>query len=959
MSPLRNRYTLGFAVTLGLTLAAGAAFRHVKTAGTSTSSRQKTVEPAVTATSATGNTAQARAIASYGKLPLSFEVNRGQAAKEIKFLTRGPGYTLFLTERDAVLSLSTQKSEVSHESGGKSHPPLAPAEKTKVTTEVLRMKLVNATQPAEPTGMNKLPGKVNYFIGNDPSKWHANIPTYAKVCYKNVYPGIDLVYYGNQGQLEYDFVVSPGADPGLIALSFEGRTGLQRRAPLRIDKSGDVIVESRSSNLRVKKPVIYQPRDSIAAANSEFPAQDSKSVDGRFVLTSSNQIHFELGPYDKSQPLVIDPALVYSTFLGGTVAGSFSGGGIGAIDSSGNLFLVGGASSNGFPTTANVLNPTSPASGGAAYVAKINATGTALIYSTYFGASSGETGFCGENGPFLAIDSLGNVYLTGYTTSTVFPVTTGAFQTTIGNSQECNAFVTKLNTSGSKLVYSTYLGGTNGMDVGHAIAVDSAGHAYVAGQAGSTDFPTLSALQPTFGGGQSDAFLTELSADGSKLIFSTFLGGSGNDYGALLAIDGTGAAYVAGNTASADFPTNNPLQATGSAFLTKFAPGGSSLEYSTYLGGSGPDFPMGLVVDGTGAAYVGGQTESPNFPTTVNAFQASCPSTHACIFATKINPAGSDLIYSTYLGGSGSQGQFGGVFAVDASGNAYLGGVTWATDFPLLNPIQATYGGNADVFVTVLDPTGSKLVFSTYLGGAGRDRGGSEVLDSAGHIWVGGVTESTDFPVTSEAMQTSFAGNSAAFLSKIDLSATAPPSYSLAAGTPTQGSVSPGGSSQATVTVASTNGYTGSVTLSCTVAPVVSPAPTCSFGSTSPVSVTSSGGSATLTFNTVGPSAAATHPRMLYALLLPISGLALIGIRFGSGARRKNRLPSWLLLCFVLAVFITIPACGGGGPPPPPPPPPPPNSGTPAGTYTVTITGKDASGATQTNAAPTVTITVS
>ena len=880
-------------------------------------------------------TAKAHLIESYGKLPLSFEANQGQAGKHVKFLTRGPGYMLLLTEKEAMLSLSSRKPETGdkkEETSELSFPtrpsPMA-ADAAQVTTSVLRMKLAGASLAARPIGVDELPGKVNYFIGNDPKNWRTNIPTYAKIRYKNVYPGIDLVYYGNQAQLEYDFVVAPGADPGNIALAFEGSTDRQGFHPPRIDEKGNVLIESGSSILQLNQPVIYQARGSETGAAPKSNTRNSKRVDGHFVLTASNRIRFELGPYDKSQPLIIDPALVYSTFLGGTTANSSAGVSSMAVDSSGNAFLSGGASSP-FPTTAGAFDTNTEPH----FIAKMNPTGSALIYSTFFGSLS-ETALCGEFQGGIALDSSNNAYLTGYTTATDFPVTTGAFQTKLGNPQGCSAFVTKLNNTGSNLVYSTYLGGTNGLDIGFGITVDSSGNAYVAGQAGSTDFPTNNAIQSMYGGGQSDAFVTELNPNGNGLVFSTFLGGTAGDAAGALAIDGAGAIYVGGSTSSSDFPTKNPLQATNkgsNAFITKLAPGGSSLVYSTYLGGSGTEFTFGLVVDGLGNAYVGGQTLSPDFPT-VKPFQASCPSTHACLFAAKVNSAGSALIYSTYLGGSGSQGQFGRVFAVDASGNAYLAGQTWAPDFPLLNPIQTTYGGNADAFVTVLDPTGSALVFSTYLGGSGRDRNGSVGLDSAGHLYVAGVTESTDFPVLPGAMQASFTGGSAAFISKIDLSANANPDF-LVLPAPNSLSVTPPATGTFNVNVMPLGSFNQTVNIICTGAPSKS---TCT---PSPSSVTLNGtDTAAVTVNISTNAAKAALVRTpnfsLFAVAVFTLPMGLLAFSLAGSRRRSAVRPALFVLAPVLLSLTFLPSCGGGsgGTPPPPPPGPQP------GTYTLTVTG--------------------
>ena len=904
-------------------------------------------------------TAKARVVENYGKLPLSFEANRGQSSKEVRFLTHGPGYLLSLTRKEAIISLSSGKSEASshteqsRNSLRKTAPFSARTDRGQLTTSVLRMKFVGASQAAEPVGFDELPGKVNYFIGNDPKKWRANIRTYAKVRYKDLYPGIDLVYYGHQGQLEYDFVVAPGADPRRIALAFEGSTR-HRVKPLRIDKAGNVTVESGSAFVRLSKPIIYQPETSNAGANPESAAKNSKPVDGRFVLTSSNQVRFEVGPYDKSQPLIIDPALSYSTFLGGTgVNSTASSHGVGAVDSSGNVFIAGLALGGGFTTTSGVFESTPPDAGGDVFVTKINPTGSASVWSTYLGGPSGGPSLCGENGPFLTLDSSNNVYLTGYTTSTTFPIMpANAFQTKLGNSQGCNAFVTKLNNTGSALVYSTYLGGTNGLDIGRAIAVDSLGDAYVAGSASSTDFPTKNAIQSMYGGGSSDAFLAEVNPTGTDLLFSTFLGGTGNDNATSLAIDSAGAIYVSGDTGSSNFPIKSPLQTTlkgtSNAFLTKVAPGGSTLDYSTYLGGSGGDFPLGLVVDSLGNAYLGGETSSADFPT-VSAFQSSCPSgANDCVFAAKVNSAGSNLIYSTYLGGSGAEGQFGGVFAVDTLGNAYLSGTTFSPDFPLQKPIQTTYGGNGDAFVTVLNPAGSALVFSTYLGGSQRDRVGNGsfgALDSAGHIYVGGQTESTDYPVLPGAMQASFSGGSAAFIAKIDLSATANPDYLLLPA-PNSMSVTPGASAKFNANVMPLGGFNQTVNISCTGAPSKStctPSPsstTLDGADTVPVTVNIS-----TTAGTAGCSASVATAKLLRPAGHPpftLASIAMLAMGFvtlcPAGRRPRRRIHHGLLvLSLVSLIFllscgggssVTTSCSGGGG-----------STGTPAGTYTLTLTG--------------------
>jgi beta-propeller repeat-containing protein len=761
----------------------------------------------------------ARLVADYGKLPLSFEANQGQTSDQVKFLTRGAGYTLFLTSDEAVLRLRSQKSEARSQKQEEVPWSLVPrrlqtrGDSAQGTNDALRMKFLGANTTAQVTALDELPGKVNYFIGNDPTRWRANITTYAKVRYRDVYPGIDLVYYGHQGQLEYDFVVAPGADPNLIALAFEGSLAGRPLSPLRIDGNGNVRIERGSSVVRLNKPVVYQPKSSRRNENSEFAAQNSELVEGHYLLTASNNLRFELGPYDKSQPLVIDPGLTYSTFLGGSGGNSASAV---KVDLAGNAFIAGFTSSADFPGTTGGFESTIPNSSGSPFVAEVNAAGSALVYATYLGG----TGSDAANS--LALDSSDDVYLTGQTSSKDFPVmpNPGAFQTTLGNTNGANAFVTKLNPTGSALVYSTYLGGTEdltkdstgacsgnnngkGTDSGASVVVDSLGDAYVAGSTGSCDFPvSASAFQKLNGGTVTRvAFLTELKPDGTALIFSTLLGGTNFNRATSVAIDGTGAAYVTGFTGSTDFPTQTPIQATlnGTAdtFVTKFAPGGATLDYSTYLGGSGFDDPIGIVVDALGDAYIAGNTFSTDFPVTATPFQAACGNTKSCAngFAAKINPAGSALVYATYLGGSQSDSV--NSLAVDASGDAVLAGATTSPDFPVLNAIQSVFNSanlgyevgtgigsisvpsSGDGFLTVLGPAGSALVFSTYLGGSDDDAATAVAVDSTGKVYVAGNTASINFPVLPGGLQTSLSGPQDVFLSKIDLSAAATPVASV------------------------------------------------------------------------------------------------------------------------------------------------------------------------------------
>src|SRR5882762_5108673 len=592
----------------------------------------------------------ARSSESYGRLPLQFEANQGQAHKDVRFLSRGPGYGVYLTAGEAVLVLT--RPDAKREARGMSEPRDAPPQAKPVA---LRMNLVGAARKPLVSGLDELPGKANYFIGRDQSKWRSNVPTYARVHYRGVYPGIDLVYYGNQRQLEYDFVIAPGADPTKIELGFKGADRLE------ID-AGNLVLHVGGSEIRQHKPVIYQEIDGVR-----------REIDGGYVLKGARRVGFQLAAYDASRPLVIDPVVLsYSTYLGG--AGNDYGSGI-AVDADCNDYVTGLASSVNFPTTAGSFQPIFGGSGDA-FVTKLNPAGSAVVYSTYLGGSGHE------HGEKLAVDAAGNAYVTGHTRSTDFPTTPGAFQTLAGGSDD--VFVTKLNSDGSGLVYSTYLGGS-GIDFGLAIAVNAAGNAHVTGYTDSFNFPTtFGAFQRTSGGGN-DAFVTKLNPAGSGLVYSTYLGGSREDYGRGIAVDESGNAYTAGSTDSINFPiTPGAFQtlAGGSddVFVTKLNSDGSGLVYSTYLGGSGIDFGLAIAVNAAGNAHVTGYTDSFNFPTTFGAFQRTSGGGNDA-FVTKLNPAGSGLVYSTYLGGS--REDYGRGIAVDESGNAYTAGSTDSINFPI------------------------------------------------------------------------------------------------------------------------------------------------------------------------------------------------------------------------------------------------------------------------------------
>ena len=723
--------------------------------------------------------AKQRAAATYVKLPLSFEINQGQTDPRVKFLSRGGGYTLFLTGNEAVLSLQKKAGEAPPFRAARTGlKPGATTSVDKPTPDngaltayaVLRTRLVGANLKAAVTGAEELPGKSNYFIGNDPQKWRTNVPNYAKVRYQGVYPGVDLVYYGNQGgQLEYDFVVAPGANPRAIRFALEtGNSKLETgnskpgafqsafgnwQSTIRLDANGDLAVHLDGGEVHFQKPVAYQPM----TGDPEAQIQNRKLLDGRYVLLAGNRVGFEIPNYDKTKPVVIDPVLIYSTYLGGS--GTDFGNGV-AVDSSGNAYVTGQTSSPDFPATKPAGVCVGTCGTGAnynAFVAKLNAAGSALVYSTYLGGSGQDHG----NG--IAVDSSGSAYVTGWTTSADFP-TVNPWQAT-NKSVSGTAFVAELDSTGSALVYSTYLGG-NILDSANGIAVDSSGNAYVTGWTQSTTFPTANPVQASFGGGNGDAFVAKLNFNASSapplaLVYSTYLGGSGTDEANGIAVDGAGNAYVTGWTQSTNFPTANPVQASfgggnGDAFVAELSFNATTsvltLVYSTYLGGSGVDQARGIAVDSSGNAYVTGTTCSSNFPTVTPLqpnFAGGCSngSSAGDAFVAKLNAGGSALVYSTYLGGSGDD--LGSAIGVDAAGNAYVTGWTSSTDFPSANPFQPTFGGgSSNAFVAQLNAAGSALVYSTYLGGGGMDQAYGIAVDSSGNTYVTGSTSSTNFPAS-------------------------------------------------------------------------------------------------------------------------------------------------------------------------------------------------------------------
>jgi len=668
---------------------------------------------------------------------VNFEANVGQFASETKYVVRGSHYNVLLTPSDVVLKFPTEV---------KAGSPAA----------AMKVHILHADPNTNPEGRNPLTSYSNYLIGNDPLKWRTHVPQFGEVWYPSVYPGVNLVYYGNGGELEFDFVVAPYARTDQIAFSIDGIG-----AKSYLEKNGNLLVSLGGRRLLLQKPRLLQGESCLNEEQNDASRKSCHAIaGGRFIIRrlghSVTRVSFSLPQYDHSQTLVIDPVVAFSTYLG-------TGGGPAGmtLDSGGNIYIVGSTSSTDLPVTQNAFQKTA-AGNSDLFIMKLNNDGSQIEYLTYLGGS--DTEFPGG----IAIDSQGDIYVTGQTYSTDFPLM-NPYQS---QNSSASAFVSKLSADGSSLIYSTYLGGSPAVSSGNGIAVDASDEATIVGYTYDTNFPTVNAFQPqhTNDNGDTDVFVTKFSADGSSLIFSTYLGGNEGDLAAGIGLDSTGNVYLTGITDSTDFPTTPGAYQTtpsstpgaGNSFVSEFSPTGS-IVYSTYLPGGQT---AAIAVNASGNAFVTGAA-SKALPITPGAFQTS--ELGADAFVTEFNSAGSALVYSTFLGGNDIDN--GMAIAVDSSNNAYVTGQTFSLNFPLQLPVQTTaYGGVPNAFVSELNSTGSKLLFSTFLGGgaatgSGSQEGSAIVVDGDGNIYAGGGTNEPDFP-TVNAYQPTLVGFGDGFLAK-------------------------------------------------------------------------------------------------------------------------------------------------------------------------------------------------
>jgi len=661
-----------------------------------------------------------RVLDSYGKLPLSFVPNVGQSDRRVRYYAQGKGFSVSFMSDKVVLSFTK---------GGRG------TELALVPLAANANARLDADRPAR--------GTVNYFVGQ---KRHTSIPTYHEIAYRDLWPGIDMVLRGRGGRLKYEFRLAPGADPSRIRLAYQGAEGLSLGA------AGNLLISTPLGILRDSRPRSYQRVDGERVA-----------VKSRYVLDERASAYgFALGgSYDRRRPLVIDPGLAYSTYLGGT--GNERGIEI-AVDGNGNAYVTGGTYSADFPTSAGVPDQSYNGSSDA-FVTKLNASGSDILYSTYVGGSAAESGLG------IAVDASGNAYVTGGSGSANFPTTAGAFDTSHNGNED--VWILKLNATGSTLVYSTFLGGSSAAgDFGASIAVDRSGNAYVTGGTGAMGFPiTAGSFDTSYNGDLLDAFVAKLNATGSGLVYSTFLGGGSHDVGTGIDVGAAGAAYVTGNSSSSNYPTtagsfdpsyNGKLD----AFVTKLGPAGAALNYSTFLGKAADDFGKGVAVDRNGRAYVAGWTASPQFPITLGAFDTSHNGGRDG-FVSKLEVGGSSLAYSTFLGGSGADEALG--IDIDSAGSAYVAGSTNSSNFPTTaGAFDETHNGDLDAFFTKLGPAGAALTYSTFLGGSGVDFARGIAVGAGGNAYLPGRTASSNFPTPAGAYDSSYSGGALdAFAAKV------------------------------------------------------------------------------------------------------------------------------------------------------------------------------------------------
>jgi hypothetical protein len=834
----------------------------------------------------------------YARLPISFEENQGQTAREVRYVAHGGRYELFLTPQEAVIALRpTTHLDFSPRHRSAYLRALRQQRRAAQTTTAIRMRLEGANPAPLISGAERLPTRVNYFTGNNPQNWHTDVPAYARVKYGEIYPGVDLVFYGNQRQLEYDFVVAPGADPKAIQLKIAGAR------KMRINSRGDLVLGVPEGEVQLQKPLIYQ------LLNGE-----KREIAGQYLVTSGHRVTFSVADYDRSKPLILDPILNYSTYLGGSGAENYIlPVGI-AVDSLGDTFVAGETMSVDFPAGTNAgitINPNPNPNSGASYVAELNPAGTQLLYSTYL---VGTTTNGGDGASGVAVDSTGKVYVAGATFAAGFP-TKNPLAGFSADTTNGTCFVTKLDptVSGNNgLLFSTYLGGSGG-EFANAIAVDSNDNAYVVGQTISSDFPVTNGVTfnaANVGNASGSGFLSKIDIATSTLVYSTYLSGNaanaanatsiGGEIAYGVAVDSANNAYVVGGTTSNNatgFPSINANQTAppaanvlGSAFVAKIntaGNGAASLVYSTYIAGSSQDIGYGIGLGPNNVAYVVGTTNSDDFPVTPNAFDTSGAASGKAfvgVVDTTKTGVGNSLTYSTFLGGSGGNVGYG--VSVDGSGNAYVVGTTASSDFPgvtTLGAFQPTLSNpSGSAFIAKLFP-GSQgaadLLYSTYFGGSGDggdpDQGYAIAIDSGSppNVYITGQTSSANLPVLGvpAPFQKNLNGASDGFIAKLTLIPTV-----VVTPSPYNFGVQPVGAPSTAETFTLANNTSSTVTFTSITVTGVSPALNTDFVKSSDMCTpagAAAGGQCTVAVTFTPSVAAAESATLVFAAVVTEGGI--------------------------------------------------------------------------------------
>ncbi len=688
------------------------------------------------------------------RLPLQFEKNTGFYPGSVQYLSRAGEITAFFTQDGITVSLSSASGSA-REDRKNGRPAARPAR-----SHALQMQFVGS-RPLEFEGEDRVAAISNYLIGNDRTRWRTEVPNFGRIRARGLYPGVDLLYYGNgRRQLEYDLVVRPGGDVSRIKFRLAGADWMT------LGPDGDLRAETTAGLLRHTKPLAYQRVNGV------------KTPIAAEYLLEDGAVRIAVGSYDASRELIIDPVLIFSTYLGGSATDAPYGI---ARDGSGNVYVAGSTDSTNFPTTSGVVD-TSYNTNTDVFITKLNAGATARVYSTYLGGTLFEVADA------IAVDGAGGAIVAGETSSGDFPTTPGVADTSF-NGGAGDGYLAKLNAAGTALTFSTFIGGTD-FDSIYALAIDSGGASYLTGITASADFPTTSGAFDTSYNGGGDAFVVKLNASATTITYSTFLGGSipassfAGDLGFSIAVDATGAAYVGGSTASTNFPTTSgvldtTVGGTEDGFVSKLNPAGSALDASTYLGGSTVDRVLSVAVDGAGGVYVAGETDSSNFPVSLNAADTSANGGFDA-FVTKLNSGLTTITYSTFIGGSGDELDT--KLAVDTEGTAVITGLTDSPNYPVTSHALSTVlSGPADAFVTRLDMSGTSLIYSTYLGGTGAEQGSGVLFGPGGTINLAGITSSTNFPTTSGVADTTANGSFDGFVSSLDVRPSVSGSAKLAA----------------------------------------------------------------------------------------------------------------------------------------------------------------------------------